>query len=100
VSGGGSQSDMICQITADMFGIEVCKGRTYEASGLGAAIIGYVSTGAFASYEDAVDAMVHYDTVFTPNPENTRVYRALYEQVYQRVYKSLQPLYMKMEHLT
>ncbi len=99
VSGGGSQSDMICQITADMFGIEVCKGRTYEASGLGAAIIGYVSTGAFASYEDAVDAMVHYDTVFTPNPENARIYRELFEQVYQRIYKSLQPLYRKMEHL-
>ena len=99
VSGGGSQSDMICQITADMFGMEVCKGRTYEASGLGAAIIGYVSTGAFSSYEEAVDAMVHYDTVFTPNPENARKYRELFEQIYQRIYKSLQPLYRKMEHL-
>jgi sugar (pentulose or hexulose) kinase len=99
VSGGGSQSDMICQITADMFNLPVYKGRTYEASGLGAAIIGYVSTGAFASYEDAVDAMVHYDRVFNPDPENARKYRDLFEQVYQRIYKSLQPLYMRMEHL-
>jgi sugar (pentulose or hexulose) kinase len=99
VSGGGSQSDMICQITADMFDLPVYKGRTYEASGLGAAIIGYVSTGAFASYEDAVDAMVHYDRVFNPDPENARKYRDLFEQVYQRIYKSLQPLYMRMEHL-
>jgi sugar (pentulose or hexulose) kinase len=99
VSGGGSQSDMICQITADMFNLPVYKGRTYEASGLGAAIIGYVSTGAFASYEDAVEAMVHYDRVFNPDPENAHKYRDLFEQVYQRIYKSLQPLYMRMEHL-
>ncbi len=70
VSGGGSQSDMICQITADMFGLPVCKGRTHEASGLGAAIIGYVSMGAFSSYEEAVRSMVHYGRIFEPDAAN------------------------------
>ncbi len=97
VSGGGSQSDMICQITADMFGLPVYKGQTYEASGLGAAIIGYVSTGAFASYEEAVEAMVHCDTVYHPDPDNARKYAGLFTQVYQRIYKSLQPVYKRME---
>ena len=46
-----------------------------------------------------VDAMVHCDTVFRPDPENARKYRALFEQVYQRIYKSLQPLYKRMEKL-
>jgi sugar (pentulose or hexulose) kinase len=99
VSGGGSQSDMICQITADMFGLPVCKGRTYEASGLGAAIIGYVSTGAFDTYEAAVDAMVHNECVFQPQPEAARRYRSLFIQIYQRFYKPLQPLYKRMETL-
>lgn len=100
VSGGGSQSDMICQITADMFDLPVCKGRTYEASGLGAAIIGYVSMGAFATYEDAVDAMVHNECVFQPDAEAARKYRSLFAQIYQRIYKQLQPLYKRLKSLT
>lgn len=100
VSGGGSQSDMICQITADMFNLPVSKGRTYEASGLGAAIIGYVSMGAFGSYEDAVDAMVHNEYVFQPDAEASHKYRGLFSQIYQRIYKQLQPLYKRMESLT
>ena len=100
VSGGGSQSDMICQITADMFNLPVCKGQTYEASGLGAAIIGYVSMGAFGSYEDAVREMVHYARIFEPDAAAAQKYRDLFTQIYQRIYKSLQPLYKRMENLT
>ncbi len=54
VSGGGSQSDAICQITADMFNRPVYRGQTYEASGLGAAINGFVGMGVFSSYREAV----------------------------------------------
>lgn len=99
VSGGGSQSDMICQITADMFGLPVCKGRTHEASGLGAAIIGYVSMGAFSSYEDAVREMVRYQRIFEPDAAAVQKYRSLFAQIYQNIYKSLQPLYKRMESL-
>jgi sugar (pentulose or hexulose) kinase len=91
---------MICQITADMFNLPVSKGRTYEASGLGAAIIGYVSVGAFRSYEDAVDAMVHNECVFQPDVEAAHKYRGLFSQIYQRIYKQLQPLFKRMESLT
>jgi sugar (pentulose or hexulose) kinase len=100
VSGGGSQSDMICQITADMFNLPVCKGQTHEASGLGAAIIGYVSTGAFSSYEEAVRSMVHYARIFEPDAAAAKLYREMFTQIYQRIYKSLQPLYKRMETLT
>ncbi len=42
VSGGGSQSDAICQITADLFDRPVVRSETYETSGLGAAITVFV----------------------------------------------------------
>ncbi len=100
VSGGGSQSDMICQITADMFGLPVRIIQTHEASGLGAAIIGYVSTGAFASYEEAVASMVHYERVFTPDAVNAEKYSNLFTQVYKDIYKHLQPLYKRMDRLS
>ena len=35
VAGGGAQSDEICQITANMFGLPVHRIQTFEASGLG-----------------------------------------------------------------
>ena len=45
VSGGGSQSNVICQITADLFDRPVVRSETYETSGLGAAINGFVGLG-------------------------------------------------------
>lgn len=97
VSGGGSQSDTVCQITADMFGLPVHKGKTYETSGLGAAIIGYVGTGAFDNYEEAIDDMVHYKEVFKPEHKNTEAYRELYSRIYQRLYPGLRRLYKQLD---
>ena len=54
VSGGGSQSNAICQITADMFNKPVVRGQTYETSGLGAAINGFMGLKLFSSYQEAV----------------------------------------------
>ena len=39
VSGGASQSDEICQISADIFNLPLVRGKTWETSGLGAAIV-------------------------------------------------------------
>jgi sugar (pentulose or hexulose) kinase len=57
VSGGGSQSDQIMQITADVFGMPVERPHTYEASALGAAIATAVGTGAHPDFETAVALM-------------------------------------------
>ena len=43
VSGGGSVSDDICQITADVFGKPVSRVQTKESSSLGAAIAGFMA---------------------------------------------------------
>jgi sugar (pentulose or hexulose) kinase len=54
VSGGGAQSDEVCQITADMFGIPVRRVQTYETSGLGASICAFVGLKHFDSYDAAI----------------------------------------------
>ncbi len=100
VSGGGSQSDIICQITADMFGRPLCKGVTYEASGLGAAICCFVGLGAFPSYEEAVVHMVHHAKVFEPNPAHTEIYSKLFARVYKKIYKRLRVLYTEIQDIT
>jgi sugar (pentulose or hexulose) kinase len=93
VSGGGSQSDAICQITADIFDLPLLRGKTHETSGLGAAIVSSVGLGIHSSFESAIHKMVKYDAAFEPNPKNVALYRELYERVYRKMYQALRPLY-------
>ncbi|QTA38294.1 FGGY-family carbohydrate kinase [Thermosipho ferrireducens] len=100
VSGGGSQSDKICQITANMFNLPVCKVQTHETSGLGAAICVFTGRKYYASIEEAVKEMVRYVKVYEPNPEEVRVYERLYYEVYKKVYSSLKRIYVKIKEVT
>lgn len=100
VSGGGSQSDAICQITADMFGRTVLRGQTYETSGLGAAINGFVGIKVYRTYQEAISNMVHYTNTFEPDKENSKIYKALYKKVYRKIYKRLDVLYKDIKEIT
>ena len=96
VSGGGSSSDEICQITADMFGIPVKRVQTYETSALGAAISAFVGIRRFSDYEEGVNSMVRYTDTFIPNMENHKIYLELLEKVYKKLYKRVKPLYQTL----
>lgn len=100
ISGGGSQSDNICSITADMLGRTVYRVQTYETSGLGAAIVTFKALGVFDTYEEAVKEMVHRDSVFEPNQENVQKYKRMYEQIYKKIYPNLKKLYRDIDRIT
>ena len=93
VAGGGSQSPGAMQITADIFGLPVSKPHVYEASGLGAAMDVAVGLGLQPDFETAVVEMTHLGETFEPDPERHRLYTALYDRVYKKMYKRLKPLY-------
>lgn len=93
ISGGGSQSDAICQITADIFGLPVSRIQTYECSSLGVAISGFVAAKEFDNVEDAIKAMVHQSDEFLPNKENHRKYDYLFKHVYLKMYPQLKDPY-------
>ncbi|NLN79948.1 MAG: carbohydrate kinase, partial [Erysipelotrichia bacterium] len=95
-SGGGSQSDEICQITADMFNKPIYRIQTYEACGLGSSIIAFVSLGIFENYEEAIQKMVHYKDTFYPQEKNYKIYNDYYHKIYKKVYKQLKPLYKQL----
>lgn len=97
VSGGGSQSDVICQITADMFGLEVKRVQTYETSGLGSSIAGFVGLGEFANFDEAVHSMVHYKSTFSPDMRNNETYNRLRDTVYSKIYPSLKHIFVDMK---
>ena len=93
LSGGGSQSDAICQIAADIFARKVYRVQTYETSGLGAAIAAFTALGVHPDFDTAVKAMVHPTDIFTPDAENAKKYQLIYTNVYKKVYPNLKPIY-------
>ncbi|MBQ8873524.1 MAG: carbohydrate kinase, partial [Clostridia bacterium] len=99
VAGGGSQSDTICQIAADVFNLPVKRVQTYETSALGAAIVTFASCGVYVDIPTAAEQMVRYTDEFTPNPDNVKVYDRIYKKVYLKMYKKLKKLYKSMSQV-
>lgn len=95
VAGGGSRSDEICQITANMFGLPVYRIQTHEASGLGSSIVAFVSKGIFSNIEDALNDMVHIKDEFIPDMEEHKIYEKLFNEIYKKIFPKLLPLYKK-----
>ena len=97
ISGGGSQSDIICQIAADIFGKPVKRAQTYETTGLGAAMVTFISLGLFKDEREAVEKMLRYTDTFTPNPERAKTYDDIFYNIYLKMYKKLRKLYKHLE---
>jgi len=100
VSGGGSQSDAVMQMTADIFGMPAERPHTWEASGLGAAMACAVGLGMHKDFPSAVAAMTRTGSVFIPNPDAMQLYERLYQEVYLGMYNKLRPLYQKIREIT
>lgn len=100
VSGGGSQSDLAMQITADVFGIPAERPHTYETSALGAAMAIAVGLGVHADFPTAVRRMTRVGKVFHPEPDAVRTYDQIYRRVYSPMYGRLRPLYLAIKEIT
>jgi sugar (pentulose or hexulose) kinase len=95
IAGGGSQSDEICRITASMFGLPVYRIQTYEAAGLGSAIVAFAAMGVHQNVRDAVEAMVHIKDEFVPDMREHEKYQAIFDNVFSRIFSKLLPLYKR-----
>lgn len=100
VSGGGSISSAICQITADIFNLPVYKVHTFETSSLGAAMAGFIACGVYHNYQEAKDKMVHYESIYKPNLENAKKYDYLFENAYKKLYPHLKKIYTSLREFT
>ena len=99
ISGGGSLSDEICQITADIFGLEISRVQTIESTSLGAAIATFTAVKEFDSVEDAVKNMSQLSETFKPNQANHRIYERIYRTVYLKVYPRLKPINVEINNI-
>ena len=96
IRGGGSQSDIICQITADIMGREVYRVQTYETSGLGCSIVAFNTLNYYKSIEEAVSKMVRVKDTFKPIEENHAKYMQFYNRVYKKIYERNLPIYNEL----
>ena len=99
-AGGGSQSDAVMQIAADIFNMPINKPHTSETSGLGAAMCAAVAMGVYPDLPSAVRAMTRTDKVFYPNSLNARFYQRCYQTVYKPWLQSLVQLYAQQQAST
>ncbi len=99
VAGGGSQSPGAMQITADIFGLPVSRPHVYEASGLGAAMDVAVGLSLHPDFETAIAEMTRLGETFEPDSARHRVYSALFDRVYKKMYKRLKPLYHEISEI-
>jgi len=100
VGGGGSQSDEIMQITADIFGLPAKRMHTSNLSALGAAIDATVALGIHETFPEAVERMVRVKTAFQPVDENAKIYDRLFREVFVNMYPTLSPLHRKIAEIT
>ena len=99
IAGGGSQSDTICQITANMFGLPAYRIQTYEATGLGSSIVAFAAMGVYADAYEAAAKMIRVKDEFLPNQKEHETYKLLFDEVFSKVFGKLLPLYKTIEYL-
>ncbi len=92
--GGGAQSDVWCQVMADVTGCPIRQpDAPIQANALGAAFIGAVGIGALR-FEDLPDLPRNY-RVYEPSPANRSVYDDGYA-TFKEVHRRLAPLYQRI----
>ena len=86
VSGGGARSELWLKIVASVLGLPIERTAVEEGAAYGAALLGGVSSGVFASAQEAVDACVRVRDTVEPDADWQRVYDEGYER-----FRSLYP---------
>jgi xylulokinase len=85
-SGGGARSELWLRIVASVLGIPIERTAVEEGAAFGAALLGGVASGTFATAQEAVDACVRIRDTIEPDPQWQRVYDGAYQR-----FRSLYP---------
>lgn len=91
IGGGGTSSDVWCQIRADALGLPLRRAATPEIAALGAAMLAGVGTGVLPSISEAARRLVHFDRSFAPNLALRGYYADKFGH-YRELYQALAPI--------
>ncbi len=94
IIGGGGQSNIWCQIFADVLNRKIKKVKNpIQAQARGAAFIASVGLG-YLKWEE-IQRCCEISNVFTPNPENRQIYDKLFKE-YINIYKIMGKTYKNL----
>ncbi|MDQ2788801.1 MAG: FGGY-family carbohydrate kinase [Actinomycetota bacterium] len=92
ISGGGSRSDLMMQILANVLNRPAQRAGMSDAAGLGAAICAAVGSAVHPNWDAATTQMVTPGTTFTPRPQHVTAYRDIARD-YARITEYTDPLF-------
>ena len=90
--GGGSKSPLWRTILANVLGIPLDTMATEQGPGYGAAILAMVCCGAFASVQQAAQALVQVKDTVEPQPDLVARYEAKYQK-FRQIYPACRGLF-------
>ena len=96
VGGGGSRSDLLVQMLADVTGLPVTRPSSEELAARGAALVAAVGGGVHPSMDAAVAAMVPDAPVVQPDPAAQAVYDSLYRDVFTPGFGDLKRIWKRV----
>jgi xylulokinase len=84
-TGGGSSSPLWLRLQADVYGTVIRRTVIQEGAAYGAALLGHVAAGTFASVDEAVEVVRTLQEVTEPDPRAVGIYDAVFE-LYRALY--------------
>lgn len=94
IVGGGAQSDVWCQIFADVMNVEIKQvNEPVYANARGAAWIGAVGLGEI-KFED-ISKLVIFKKTYSPNQNNRKLYDERFD-IFKSIYKQTKNIYKKL----
>ena len=93
--GGGSRSNLWCQIIANVLGRSVVRAREQESTALGAGIHAAAAVGLYTDIRTAADAMTGTEKTFEPDATSHARYADIYE-AYCSIYPGLKNTFRLM----
>jgi xylulokinase len=92
--GGGANSDIWCQILADVLGRQIRQVKEpILANARGAAYLAAIAMGSVTL--DEISERAYIAHTYSPIPENTKVYDALFQEFLQ-IYQRNKPIYARL----
>jgi xylulokinase len=86
--GGGASADLWLRLQADVYGAPVERLAVEEGAAYGAALLGHVTAGTFASVDEATSVVHVLPEVTEPDPSRVSKYNDVYD-VYRSLYRTL-----------
>jgi xylulokinase len=96
VIGGTSRNRLLVEVKASVMNARHHVLRLDEATALGAAMLGGMAAGVYASTEEAIAAVRRDDEVIEPDTDVVALYDTIFEDVYRHLYEALRPMHHRL----